>query len=179
MSHFRKNGGQTIIEAVVALSCILLALAAISVAIVTSINNSEFSKNQTLAAKYAQQGMESMTYLRSTDPVAFESRSGVYCMYPDSTTMCGDGTFNQLCAGTCTNVNIASTFKREAEFVQNSTDCGVLPTTAPTSSLIYGTKVTVSVYWASGKCNVLTNSFCHKSQLVSCFSRTSSYGTQL
>lgn len=149
--------GQTIIEATIALASILLTLAAIGVAVTTSVNNSEFVKQQTQASKYAQDGMEKLRYLRNTNASTFFSRNGIYCMNEDSS----------LLAGTCTSVNIAGTFKREAEFTQlASVECG------------NSTKVTVSVYWASGKCGS-SNTFCHKSQLVSCFINQSGTSNQL
>lgn len=164
MRHINKNRampagrqGQTIIEAMIALASILLTLAAISVAITTSVSNSQFIKDQTLASQYAQDGMEYMRYLRNTNPSSFESREGIYCLNQD----------NSFSAGTCGAVNIGSVFKREAEFTQNSlVECNG------------GTKAVVRVYWSSGKCDV-SSTFCHKSELISCFANQSASGTQL
>ncbi|HVZ66891.1 MAG TPA: hypothetical protein VG917_01385 [Patescibacteria group bacterium] len=158
MFHIKfDNKGQTIIEATIALASIMLTLAAISIAITTSVSNSQFIKNQTLASKYAQSAMEYMSYLRNTDPTTFEARTGIYCMNGD----------NSLDTGSCPTVNLANTFKREVDFSQDATsDCGG------------GTEVTVSVYWSSGKCGSV-NTFCHKSQLISCFSNESGSGTTL
>lgn len=152
-----KNSGQTIIEATIALASILLVLTAISIAIAISLSNSQFIKSQSLAAKYAQEGMEYIRFLRNTNPTTFESREGIYCMNED----------NVFTAGSCQAVNVAGTFKRESEFTQDSSpDCNG------------GAKVTVTVYWASGKCDS-QNRFCHKSQLVSCFSDNSDSGNSL
>lgn len=149
--------GQTIVEATIALASILLTLAAIGIAISTSVNNSQFIKQQTQASKYAQDGMEQLRYVRNTNSTSFFSKEGIYCMNED----------NSLVPGSCTGVNIAGAFKREAEFTQLSTiECGD------------STKVTVSVYWASGKCNQ-PNTFCHKSQLVSCFLNQTGSSSQL
>ncbi len=147
MFHIKQNKGQTLVEATIALASILLTLAAISVAISTSLNNSQFIKNQSQAGKYAQEGMEYVRYLRNTDPASFEARQGIYCMNED----------NSLTSGSCTAVNVGTSYKREVEFTQDvQADCGG------------GTKTTVSVYWASGKCGT-ENRFCHSSKLVSCF----------
>src|SRR3989344_446097 len=98
MSHFKfDNRGQTIIEATIALASIMLTLAAISVAITTSVSNSQFIKSHTLAAKYSQAGMEYMSYLRNYDPTTFEAYTGLYCMDSD----------NSLTTGTCPTVNVA------------------------------------------------------------------------
>lgn len=142
-----SEAGQTIIEATIALASILLTLAAIAIAISTSVSNSTFIKQQSQASKFAQDGIEQLRYVRNTNPTAFFALGGIYCMNEDSA----------LVSGSCTAVNIANTFKREAEFTQTpSVECGD------------STKVIVSVYWASGKCDQ-TDTFCHKSQLVSCF----------
>ncbi|OGH17036.1 MAG: hypothetical protein A3C30_02175 [Candidatus Levybacteria bacterium RIFCSPHIGHO2_02_FULL_40_18] len=142
-----KKSGQTLVEATIALASILLTLAAIAIAISTSVSNSQFIKLQSQAAKYAQDGMEQLRYERNTSPANFFARNGIYCMNEDSS----------LTPGSCTAVNIANTFKREAEFTQPSNvACG------------NNTRVAVNVYWSSGKCGT-TNTFCHKSQLASCF----------
>lgn len=160
MSHIKKSEnrqkGQTLIEATVALASILLTLSAISIAVATSLSNSQFIKNQSLAGKYAQSGMELIRYLRNTDPDSFQTHEGIKCMN-------GDNNFE---AGSCPGINIAGTFKREVEFTQNTIECG----TNPDDSNNSGTKVVVSVYWISGKCDA-ANRFCHKSQLTSCFSK--------
>ena len=159
-SHFGEGGakaGQTIIEATIALTSILLTLAAISIAISTSVSNSQFIKQQSQASKYSQEGMEQLRYERNSSPANFFAREGIYCMNEDGS----------LTTGSCTSANIVSTFKREAEFIQIlNIECGD------------STKVAVSVYWASGKCS-LANTFCHKSQLVSCFADQSGTGGTL
>src|SRR3989338_6343565 len=134
IKFIKDQRGQTIVEATIALASILLALTAISIAVMTSLNNSSFIKDQTLASKYAQQGMEHMRYLRNIDPVSFEAmESQIYCMNPPD---------NSLVPGQCSGVNIAT------------------------------------VYWASSKCDA-ADRFCHKSQLISCFSRQSDEGRTL
>lgn len=60
---FRKkqlvhNSGQSLIEVLVALSLAVLAIGALVTVTMTSVKNAQFSKNQTQAEKYAQEGME-------------------------------------------------------------------------------------------------------------------------
>jgi len=150
----RKKKGQTIIEAVVALSTILVILAAITIAITTSVNNAQFIKSQSVAAKYAQQGMENLRYTRNNDPNTFNAFSGNYCMGVN-------GVPSAYGAGGCT-VNLPDDLLiREVNFAQNSGSCSG------------GKQVTVTVYWSSGKCDPtsLSSRYCHKTQLISCFSR--------
>lgn len=164
MYHFKiKQLGQTIIETVIALSIILIILAAIATAIITSTSNSKFLKDQTLANKHAQGGMEYIRFLRNTNPSSFKAKDGYKCMNEDNT----------FDVGQCTAVNIQNAFKREVEFIQDSTYCGEDPNDRGN----YGTEVRVAVYWSSGKCTDL-NTFCHKVELISCFSDQSA-GSQL
>lgn len=155
------EAGQTIVEATIALASILLTLAAISIAISTSVSNSTFVKQQTQASKYAQDGMEQLRYLRNSNPTTFFSKAGTKCF--------NEGDINNpstLVDIPCLTVNIASTFKREAEFSDSSTECQS------------NKKVVVNVYWSSGKCS-LADTFCHKSQLVSCFINQTGTSNQL
>ncbi len=153
---FNKSG-QTLIEATVALASILLTLAAITVAITTSVSNSTFIKNQTVAARYAQQGMEYIRQLRNNQDSCLTSKGVLpndkYC-FNTNLTSCA-ATF---VGGSCSTINVANAYKREIEFTQDSADCGG------------GTKVIVDVYFSSSKCTS-TNTLCHKSELISCFAK--------
>jgi len=156
-SQLTNNRGQTIIEAAVALSVVVLTLSAITLAIITSVNNSQFIKDQSLSSKYAEQGMEYIKYMRNNDPVNFSTYAGVHCMNQD----------NSFLSTSCSVVNIpaaAPVYKREAEFSANDSQCA-----QDSTSGAYGTKVTVTVYFTSTKCP-LSNTYCHSSSLISCFS---------
>lgn len=157
-----KNAGQTIIEAAIALSVIMLILGAITVAVLTSLNSSQFIKSQSLAVKLAQQGMEKIRYIRNNDPATFNTYAAVSQAY------CMDQNNNITLAGAaCTTVNIPQdSLIREVVFDSSSSDCST------------GTKVTVRVYWSSGKCSS-TNRYCHKSELISCLSNQSASGFTL
>lgn len=146
-----ENTGQTLIEVAVALSVMLIALAAISMAVITSLNNSQFIKNQSIAKQYAQQGMEAIGNLRNNNIVSFNSYNGLGCM--DQNNVISPTT------GNCGGVNIGGSFIRQVQFTKGASDCSS------------GTLVSVTVFWSSSKCDPSTpaSRFCHKSQLVSCF----------
>jgi hypothetical protein len=155
-----KNGaGQAIVEAVVALATILVILSAITVAVLTSISNSDFIKKQTLAKKYAEQGMEYIRYSRNNTPgggltptpgAFFDfSSGGTYCMNKEDQIPVFE-------TGACGAVNIDNYFKREMTIHHNDSQCGG-----------GGSKVTIRVSWTSTKCT--SDDFCHASELVSCF----------
>lgn len=52
------NAGDAIIEVLVAIGIVSVCLVALSIAMVTAINNSRFSKESSLASQYAQEGIE-------------------------------------------------------------------------------------------------------------------------
>lgn len=151
--------GQTLIEVVVALSVVLLILAAIAVAVTTSISNSTYLKNHNLASKHAQDGIEYIRHRYENQENFFEAfpSSSRYFMGEDNDI--GQGFFEP---------NIDSQFVREVRF-ETGIECDDRPNTAQEL------RVTVDVYWSSGKCAkglsnpTLEDRYCHKSELVTCF----------
>lgn len=145
-----KNSGQTIIEAVIALSVILIILAAIAIVIINGLSNSRFVQNQNLANKYAQQGIEFVRNIQQNDINTFASYEGnVYCI--DESTVP-----QQLatCAGD--TVNVGNSHIRTISLAS-----GISPCQATEK------KITATVTWSSSKCPS-SNRFCHRSELSSC-----------
>lgn len=142
--------GQTLIEVLVAITAAVLVISAIAVAIISALNNAQFSKNQNMATQYAQEGMEIIRQIRSSDWSTFNNLStGHYCLDKDSKELvlsidCGQ------------NVDI---FVREIDIEKNSSSCNNNQT-----------KAIIQVSWSDGKCTNRINLFCHKVRLVSCFS---------
>lgn len=182
MKISNSKNGQTIIEAVVALALIIVVFTAITVAIITSVSNSEFARSQALASKYAQSAMETLRYLRNNPPTsgltfdnyaAAASPNSAYCMDPNGVLGDNNGNAGSTAGPNCTKVYSFSnsSFIREVKF--NTDPVG--------SGCSGGTRATVSVFWSSGKCSGATilSRYCHKSSLVSCFSKPSSSGGSL
>jgi type II secretory pathway pseudopilin PulG len=149
----QDNSGQTLVEVSIALSAVLLTLAAIAILIVISVSNSVYIKNQSQAAKYAQEGMEQVRYLKNNNIPLFSSYDGSWCM--------GDGNSLTISSGACSVVNVNSQYIRQVDFEKNSLDV----------NCSQQTKVIVTVRWQSTKCiGSDTNArYCHKSVLISCF----------
>lgn len=148
------NKGQTIIEAVVSLGIAVFILSAITIAIISSVNNSDFSKNQDLATQYSQQGMEVLKQKSSSDWATFSTYSGTYCLPENSTALSSPG------VNGCTT-NISNFFIRQVD-VGASSDC------------IGGVKVSVSTLWTDSKCTDESKLFCHNVTLDSCLSNLGS-----
>lgn len=156
------EAGQTLLEILLAFSVSILVLSGIIMGITTSLNNAQYTKNQSLANSYAQEGMAVVRRLRDNSSWSnFLTQTGG-CLTNDLTTFASyDGT-------NCSSQKIANTiFGRHVEIVQGDsshTDC------SDGSNSIYGSKVTVTVSWPDSKCPI-GNPYCHNVQLVTCFSQ--------
>lgn len=155
MMFVQKEKGQTLLETLLALSVSVLILSAITVVVISSLNNAQFAKNQNLANQYAQEGIEVARKTRDssgwTGFLAFNVNH--YCLSQSQTNLIA-----RLGVSCGQNVGI---FVRGIDIEHdNSTDC------AGASS--NGSKITSTVSWSDGKCPV-GNTYCHKVELVSCF----------
>ncbi len=148
-----NQSGQTIVEAVVALAAVFTIVAAITIAITNSLNNSQFVKNQNLANKYAQQGMEHMRRVQAEEIDIFATLNGDYAY--------GENDL-QLSPGATEQVNIGNSHIRNINITTDESPC--LEEDGDALNL---KKVTVVVQWSSGKCGA-EERFCHNTTLVSC-----------
>ncbi|MDE2026450.1 MAG: type II secretion system protein [Patescibacteria group bacterium] len=160
--------GQTLIEVLVALSVITLIVTSITIAVVTSLNNAEFVKNQNLATQYAQQGMEMMRFMRNTNYGEFVGLSQHYCLADTCRQVETDSTAPDYATcgpnpGVC-NPNVNNTFVREITVYNNPPGAG-----SP-NQCQFGTYVISSVSWADNKCTSRSNPYCHSVNISSCFS---------
>lgn len=160
--------GQTLIEVLVALGIATLLVSAISVSMLAALFNAQYSKNQNLATQYAQEGMEIVRKFRNDNFAAFNLLSGnpgspkKYCLDKNDTRFFSrDATVqeNSGCPRDGMSGQNVDIFARQVDIVKDSSRCGSK-----------GTKVTVAVSWSDSKCAATNNLFCHKVQLVSCFS---------
>lgn len=156
----KKQDGQTLIEAVVALGAAVLVLSAITVAVVSALNNVQYTKNQNLATQYGQEGIEIMRQISQSGWGAFLLyNAGRYCLAQGETTPCALGSPTGSCLGTTNSCGQNyGIFVREVDIAQNSPSCS--------SNAL----VTVIVSWSDGKCTDLNNTYCHSVKLNSCLS---------
>jgi len=145
-----KQNGQTLIEALVALGAAVIVLSAITVAVISALNNVQYTKNQNQATQYAQQAIEIMRQIGQSDWAYLSSKVNKnYCL-PE-----GSNTLEDISANGCgQNIGI---FVREVDIEQNSQSCSG------------NISITVTVRWSDGKCS-LSNPYCHKVNLNSCLS---------
>lgn len=155
MMKANNNKGQTLIEAIAALAFATVIISAIALAIITSLDNATFSKNQNLATHYAQEGMDIMRQQSETDWATFDSKKGnTYCLSQSSTKLDAEST----CLNTPNITNLIG-FIRKVN-IDAGAGCGGV-----------GNKVTISVYWSDGKCRDTGNPYCHNVVLDSCLAQ--------
>jgi hypothetical protein len=144
----KSQSGQSLFEIVLALAITTLIIVAIVALTATSIRNTTFSKNKTLASRYSQEATEWLRGERDTDFDAFKTRalnSTLYCLpslswSPEIIGACGSGQ------------EIANTpFRREISFSTTSVACGDL------------IEAGVKVYWTDSQ-------GIHEVRSVTCFS---------
>lgn len=165
MKNWKKQKGQTLIEALAALTIAIFIVSAITIAVINALSNAQYSKNQNMATQYAQEGIEIMRQKRDSNWNTFNGHnSGSYCLDKDSTTLAAKNGDIQGCAsGTSTSGQNVDPFAREIDIEKNSNECLITGTTK-------ATKVTVIVSWKDSKCTDPLNIFCHESKQISCFS---------
>lgn len=151
----KKQKGQTLVEALVALGIAVTIVSAIVVVVLSSLSNSQFSKEQNLANHYAQEGMEVVRRIRNQSWDNFLSlNSTYYCLSSGSITL------SQKDLNGCgQNIGV---FVREVEIQHDAPSCNE------------ASEVNVIVSWSDGKCTDANDTFCHKVSLVSCFANNNS-----
>lgn len=112
----KKEKGQSLLEIVVAMAIAILIVAGLVSAVIVAVKNAQFARNQTLATKYGQEGMEWIRSQRDTNWQTFSDRSAAdpgrtYCLNSLGWT-----------AGTCATYALTSLFKREAILKTIATD---------------------------------------------------------
>lgn len=162
-----KQAGQTIIEVLVALSTVVVIVSAITIAVLSSLNNAQFSKNQNSATQYAQEGMEIMRKVRDTDYQAFyDLAESYYCLPQGATVPTNPPVGFDQCDQ---NIDV---YIREVEVLRGSLSAPCVASTppplpTPTPRSDDSIKVIVRVKWSDSRCT--GESFCHKAELASCF----------
>ena len=142
--------GQSLIEVVVSLGIITIVVTSVASIVTSSLGNTQFSKDQNTATKYAQEGLEVTRSIRNADYTSFSGVIGTYCLAKGDTNL-------GSAQGSCAAPNIDNYFIRSIK-IEINPGCGNNVS-----------KIISTVTWTNGKCT--TGNYCHKSELVSCLSR--------
>jgi hypothetical protein len=152
----RNQKGQSLVEALIALGVATLIVSAMAIAIVTSVNSSDYSKYENLATHYAQQGIQILQQSQS-DWAEFSKSDNIGSKCLGDNNLLTPGV-NCLLSPSPT-ANLAGFFIRQVSLVQGG------DSSCPEPASIHGK---VSVLWGDGKCSS-GNLYCHKVVLESCF----------
>lgn len=152
-NNMQYQKGQTLIETLSALAILSIVIVAVTTAVTTSLSNSEFNQNQTLATKYAQQGTEIVTQIRDQSYASFAGYTGpYYCLAQNQSTLGVAQSTN------CSSTNITTAndnFIRSVQIQQGGCAANVA-------------QITVKVSFTNSKCQAGT--YCHGATDVSCLS---------
>lgn len=77
MKKYKLNKGQSMFEVLVAIFIISLITVGVIVVSTNSVSNSSFSRNSTLAGRYAQEAIEWLRDEEATDTTVFKNRAPV------------------------------------------------------------------------------------------------------
>lgn len=141
--------GQSLIEVVTALSIITIIITAIGIVVISGLNNVRSGKNQDLATKFAQDGLETVRHIRNGNYVNFKAAGGLYCL-PQGATDLG------AASASCTTPNVGGGSYVRSARIEVNPSCGANMA-----------MVTVTVAWADSKCQS-SSDFCHNVTLQSC-----------
>lgn len=156
-----SQSGQSLLEILIALSASVMILSAIAAIVISSLNNTQLTKNQNLANQYAQEGIEVIRKIRDSSWINFTSSypNGRYCLPQGSIAPV------PIALNCPQNVGI---FVRQIDI--NHNDSAFCPGPTPPPVVSSGSKVTLTTSWADGKCPTSgSNTYCHKVVLITCF----------
>ncbi|HSD98901.1 MAG TPA: hypothetical protein VLB73_04375 [Patescibacteria group bacterium] len=173
MRHFlTSQSGQTLIEVLVALTAGVVIIAAIVSASLNALTNSNFARDQNIAAQYTQSGIEIIRDMRN-ESIASLSASylsdNTYCLAKSCSALDNQIPSCWIKSGNC-GQNVDK-FVREVVVAHDSSDCNASPTpNGQQGFLSSNVKVTVTTFWYDSRCTDSSNAFCHSVTLSSCFS---------
>lgn len=167
--QLNKYKGQTIIEVVVALGAGIIVLSAMTMAVVTALNNASQSTNESQATLVAQQGIEIMRNMRNNNYSALAGlQNNTYCLAESCTAVTSSSNSSCGLQTTTCPVNVDNKFIRKVELRQNSTAClASNATPVPGSKQTY---INITVSWTDSKCRNSSNQYCHSVALNTCLS---------
>jgi Tfp pilus assembly protein PilV len=161
--------GIILIEAILALGMIVVIMTALVTALVSSLSNTNFSKNESIATNYAQEGLEIARNDKDFDFTQFSGMSGTYCLYSDEDNPI-QSVFSAPTSPPCSKIdgiftrtiyiNNSGNDSRPGADLSKNPRCLRKASNQP----VY---VASTVTWADSKCS--GSDQCHKVELNSCF----------
>ena len=124
----QSQSGQTLIELIVVIAVSVIVVGALVFAIIASLRNAQFSKNQSQATKLAQEGIEKVRSIRDRDGDIYTTIT-----YPQSSPTRNISKFSELYTVNISH-NICNTVNGDGPCYFYFTDTGVLNQGAVTNT---------------------------------------------
>lgn len=162
----KNNKGVILIEAILALGVIVIILTALVTALVSSLSTSTYSRDQSVATSYAQEGLEIARNDKDIDFNGFQAINGTRCLSTEDSVMNGPST--SYSSPNCARID--NKFTRIVYVNGNGRDpVGNIKCEPPES--VY---VASALLWTDSRCTGGVN--CRKVELSSCFANLNSFG---
>jgi len=161
--------GQTIVEVVIALGAGIVILTALTLMMLTSLNNASEGSSRTLAIQYAQDGLETVRNIKDNNwsqlVLLSNNSNTTYCMATSCSSLTlTSGSCGPKLSTTC-GLNLNNNFSRQVDIQPNDSKC--IPQNPVAGKSFIRAVVTVS--YSDGKCLSTSNPYCHNVQVESCF----------
>lgn len=115
-SKNKYNQGQSLVELILAFFVMALVIVAIVGITTISLRNANSAKNNTLARRYAEEGMEHLRQLRDEDWISFRNKAP---LVPNGASYCLNNLSNNLdISGGCSQAMTGLIFEREANMTR-------------------------------------------------------------
>lgn len=158
----KKELGQSLVEAIIALTAAIIVVSSIVAAIVLSLNNAQYSKYQNLATQYAQEGIEIVKKISASNWNDFSQSVDVYYCLPEGALSPSPNPAGSPCPANAYYVGSSGSqvpiFRRSIK-IEHGGIC------AP------GSRITSKVSWSDSKCTS-GDIYCHSVELNTCVTRS-------
>ena len=143
MKHPRYSQGQTIVEAIVVVSVVVILMTGLVAATTASLKSAQSSRIRGVATSQAEDGLEYVRSLRDESWDTFQSYSGEYCLNNEKVLTAGNAT-------TCPN-NISTTVGNFTRTILFSWDGSKMTVTSKVDFLAgaASTNVTLVTYFTN------------------------------
>lgn len=154
MKKINRQKGQLLIEAIVAMTLVGIIITGLVIALTYSVNNTNISRDQSLATSYAQEGLDVARNIKDSDFNSFSVLNGFYYLPSGSTSISSSNP----------STLIDGKFLRQIYINQSGIDGrnGVQVCTGGTAAFVVSI-----VTWTDNRCT--TGAKCHNTELNTCF----------
>jgi Tfp pilus assembly protein PilV len=166
MKIFKSEKGQSLVEAILALTIAVVIITAIVAAVNSGLRSAGSNKDQNLATGLAQEGIDSIRNFKSQEFAAFRNNfpTSTYCLEEATPSAIINNNCNAVSAGGTS----ALTYTRKVYVNHQGRDGRVIPSTIP-CPVSPSTFIAVTVNWSDSKCvDTGLEGGCHKIELTSC-----------